>query len=50
MTSATQDQTRTDSKYPHFGSPLPQACQSIHQQTSQLALPQTSQVPQSQTS
>jgi len=45
--SATQDQTRTTSTSP-FGSPLPQASQSIHQKTSQPTQPQTSQVPQSQ--
>ena len=47
--STTQDQTRTTSASP-FGSPLPQASQSIHQQTSQPTQPQTSQVPQSQAS
>jgi len=44
--STTQDQTRTTSSSP-FESPLPQASQFIHQQTSQ---PQTSRVPQSQAS
>ncbi|XP_068464843.1 uncharacterized protein [Phaseolus vulgaris] len=47
--STTQDQTRTTSASP-FGSPLPQASQSIHQQTSQPTQSQTSQVPQSQAS